>query len=385
MHKVIAVLVVVLANLVFCSCSFAGTYELVKLVENREFWSSYYWGNFEESELYKSTNWRLSGGSGVGDTKITDNYDTHLQLGNLNVTHMSMYVGYPDKNVRWFSIYSPLNTNSEYYLKLVSWCDERYGNDHIERKYLSGQGKYQHEVLTSYWERGTTRIEVKFEKNFSNGENSVGFFTTLSFWPNYEQKTITVKNADNLVPGPVAQATIPAPENQTIAGPNNRRAPLIGTTGPAPSSMVSQRAVAVRSQSGELSPNEPGVSPKLGWKGSERYEINNFNGYQETYDMAEPIVFSVGGKSDRIDVDPATGFIVTATIYETPQRTVKSHVTGDYDPGREAWQVTIPAPSDNSETYALSVVLTCSIAGSQCTELYGVGSQVDKLLPLKLR
>lgn len=380
MKRIISVIVVVMANLIFCSCSFAGINELVNLVESREFWSSYNWGNFEESGLYKSTNWRLSGQSGIGDKKLTDNYNANLQLNNLNVTHMSMQVGYPDKDVREFSIYSTLTQDNEYYLRLVSWCDEKYGNDHVERKYFSGKEKYRHEVVKSYWELENTRVEVTFEKNFSNGVNSEGFFTTLSFSPNSRQKNITVENVANPYSGPVGQAT-----NQGTTGPDDRNRSR-QVAGPAPLPNEHRQAVTISRPFRQRSPDEQTkVSRKLGWNSSDRYELNYINDYHEIYDPAEPVVFSVGGKSDKINVDPATGFIVSAIIYETPQKTMMSQVTGNYDPDRGAWLVTIPAPTDNGKTYELFVALTCSTTGSQCAEIYGLGSQVDKLLPLKLR
>lgn len=34
-------------------------FELAKMLESREFWSSYSWGRFDDSALYKATQWKM--------------------------------------------------------------------------------------------------------------------------------------------------------------------------------------------------------------------------------------------------------------------------------------------------------------------------------------
>lgn len=125
--------------------------------------------------------------------------------------------------------------------------------------------------------------------------------------------------------------------------------------------------------------------PDVGWKSSDRYELSYIDGFQEIYNAQEPIVINVEGKSDKMDVDLANGFYVSAIIYEASRRTMEKQVLGEYDSSRRVWQVKIDAPTDNNKRYELYVALFCSKTNSPCATAYGEGTQVDKVLPLQVR
>jgi hypothetical protein len=129
--------------------------------------------------------------------------------------------------------------------------------------------------------------------------------------------------------------------------------------------------------------NAPGYEYK-GWISSERFGFSYVDGYQEIYSPEEPMVFTVEGKSDKLYVDEANGFSVTASTFNfiTNQGT-RADVA--FDSSKRTWQVTMPAPKDNGGKYIFLLNLYCKKKNSTCAEAYGFGTQVDKTLPLKVR
>lgn len=125
-----------------------------------------------------------------------------------------------------------------------------------------------------------------------------------------------------------------------------------------------------------------------GWKTSERFQIANIDGYQETYSAQENIIFYVNGKSDKTNVEPASGFFVSAILYDTPRTSVASVKTAKvtYDPMKQAWKVAFTAPgASNAKTSEIQVHLFCGKAGSSCATTYGLSAQIEKILPLQIK
>lgn len=122
----------------------------------------------------------------------------------------------------------------------------------------------------------------------------------------------------------------------------------------------------------------------LGWKSSERFEISNIDGFQEAYNSEEPIVLYVEGKSDKMSVEKENGFYVAATLKNLSEN-FGDIITVEYDTGRRAWLVKFIAPKDNTKQYKISVHLLCGGNDSPCATVYGEGSKIDKILPIKVR
>lgn len=124
---------------------------------------------------------------------------------------------------------------------------------------------------------------------------------------------------------------------------------------------------------------------EMGWKTSDHFELSYIEGYQEIYNPEEQIAFYVEGKSDKMNVDPENGFIAGAVIYESSKKIMDKQTFGKYDYDRRAWLVVIDAPKDNTNRYEMFIALTCSKNDSECANIYGSGTQQDRVLPLQLR
>jgi hypothetical protein len=212
MKKLFGIVFVALTSLASVSVSQGGTYELTKLVESRDFWSTYKWGAFEDSELYKSTNWKLRGGASIGDTKTREDYSTPIRLDNIYIEEMNMYVNYETKEVNSFGIYTYNKLNKDDYSKFVSWCNDKFGDVSVENKRTETFSDYVRDTVTSSWPVENTIVRVKIENNLSNGPKSVGFITTLSFARNYRPQVnivneIQPKKLDHEMPEAQALST----------------------------------------------------------------------------------------------------------------------------------------------------------------------------------
>lgn len=121
------------------------------------------------------------------------------------------------------------------------------------------------------------------------------------------------------------------------------------------------------------------------WKTSERFEIASIDGFNETYDTDEPILFYVAGKSDKMDVTKENGFYVAAGLDN------RTDNAGDiaavkYDSDKRAWRVKIAGKRDNSKQYEVSIHLACGGgANSPCAAVYGNGTIINKTLSYQAR
>ncbi|MBT0664614.1 hypothetical protein KI809_09920 [Geobacter pelophilus] len=185
MKKLLRIAFVVMALFVFfCGTSYGGADELMKLVENRSFWSTYKWGTLEESELYQLTKWSLRGMTKSGDY-IFHKYITDENIPYFN-TRMSIFVNSNNNQIISYDIYPDFNetTTPDDYNRLVNWCNEKYGNASGEKKYTRTNNGLTLNKTTSDWVLDNTTITVSIQNNLSQGKDSIGFITTLSFKKN---------------------------------------------------------------------------------------------------------------------------------------------------------------------------------------------------------
>lgn len=113
----------------FAGSSFAGTDELMKLVQSKEFWSSYKWESLGESSLYKTTRWIQTTADSsfkyyAADMKINDNYNKLI----LSVDAAN--------NIDKFRVFTIYNTSSSdfpvmSYDEIMNWCIMKYGAPHV--------------------------------------------------------------------------------------------------------------------------------------------------------------------------------------------------------------------------------------------------------------
>jgi len=169
------------AMLAFAEGAFCGTPELVKLLESREFWSSYPWERYEDSALYRSTTWSQAGMSGRGDVKTSDNFAAPLIIENLPVQAVNMYVDAETREATRFDIHSHNGSTNDDYHAFVNWCTARFGPPVREMENAENLGSVTRTSINSFWTIANTQVMVRTENNLSNGPASVGFITTLSF------------------------------------------------------------------------------------------------------------------------------------------------------------------------------------------------------------
>lgn len=120
------------------------------------------------------------------------------------------------------------------------------------------------------------------------------------------------------------------------------------------------------------------------WKTSERYDFSYILGLLETYNPDEQVVFSVEGKSDKLFVDKTNGFEVAASMIDPSENKVK-RLDIKYNEDRRFWQVKFNVPHVSNKEYRILLNLYCKKMDSPCSEAYGFGTQVDKVLKLKVR
>lgn len=121
-----------------------------------------------------------------------------------------------------------------------------------------------------------------------------------------------------------------------------------------------------------------------GWITNERFEVPVIDGLQEAYNAGDPIEFYVEGKSNKMDVDKSNGFYIAASL-DCPADHHGIIAAVKYDPDRRGWKVKLNAPNDSSKQYEISVHLLCGGNATPCASVYGEGSRMDKVLPLKVR
>ena len=125
-----------------------------------------------------------------------------------------------------------------------------------------------------------------------------------------------------------------------------------------------------------------------GWKTADRFQISNIDGYQEAYSTQDDIIFYVEGKSDKVNVEPGTGFLVSAILYDIPWTSAASIKTAKvtYDPAKQAWKVAFTAlGASSAKASEIQVHLYCGKEGSSCASTYGLSAQIERILPLRIR
>lgn len=139
---------------------------LLQLLGNKEFWSTFNWESFEESELYKSAEWHPPGWSGnIGNTVLTrtNTYTTAITFEKLDIKNMTLYVRSDAKGFLSIHGTSP-NESSKDYSKLVSWFDEKFGEATVKDKQTETQYQNNRDMIETYWAMGNTKIRVRHEK-----------------------------------------------------------------------------------------------------------------------------------------------------------------------------------------------------------------------------
>lgn len=121
-----------------------------------------------------------------------------------------------------------------------------------------------------------------------------------------------------------------------------------------------------------------------GWKTTARYEFAYIDGFKETYAPEEEIKFTVKGRSDEMYADETTGFSADAWIYDF-QRNQGTRTAVVYDSDKQVWIISTNAPKNLDGNYIVRVSLFCGKKDSPCAEMYGFGTQIDKILTLKLQ
>lgn len=205
--KKLLIIFVSLTLLAFAEVGFCGTAELVKLLGSREFWSSYPWGRYEDSALYRTTDWRPSGFSMSGDVKTGYDFSARVIIDSLPVQEVRMFVDAETGEATRVEMYSSNRFSSDDYQAFVNWCRGRFGAPEREVENAENLGSVTRTSTTSFWPIDNTQVTVRTENNLSNGPASVGFITTLSFTKRY-RPSMTVTTGTP--PGTTSGATFGA-------------------------------------------------------------------------------------------------------------------------------------------------------------------------------
>lgn len=186
MNKLLAFLVctVLLASV---KGAFCGTYDLVKLLESREYWASYTWGKYTDSPLYGSAFWKLSGEGSRGDIKISEEYITEIVINNLPVRDLRMEVDVATGNTTSFVI-GAYDWTTNAYRVFVDWCTVRFGKADSEVERSEIQGTTTNSTVESTWEINDTLLTVRTVKRVRKEPTAVpSIDTRLMFARSYRQ------------------------------------------------------------------------------------------------------------------------------------------------------------------------------------------------------
>lgn len=111
------------------STSYGGTDEMMKLLQSKDFWSSYKWESLDESALYKSTGWIQTTADKdfryyATDMKVNDNY-------NKLILSVDAYNNIA--KLRMFTIYNTSSADFPVmsYDEILNWCISKYGGPHV--------------------------------------------------------------------------------------------------------------------------------------------------------------------------------------------------------------------------------------------------------------
>lgn len=263
MSKLLGILVCI-TKLAIASSAVCGTPELVKVLEDREFWYSYQWDKFDESALYKTTTWRLAGMSGRGDVKTSDNYRAAIFINNLPVEAVTIYVDAVTMHANYISMSSYNRLTTDDHKIFLNWCSARFGvPEREEDKKTENLGAVTRTTISSYWAIGNTRILLTTRNNISNGSSSEGFITILSFSKYIKPSAIITNDAP-----PINTVTSPHPSDDSIPRAITRAQPVVGVV-PASlpvSARSSAQAVPARPHS-KLSPSSVATTSMMSTDG----------------------------------------------------------------------------------------------------------------------
>lgn len=153
--------IIVSLIIVFCfaGTSYGGTNELMKLIQSKEFWSSYKWESLEESALYKTAKWTQTTTDNnfkyyATDMKINDNY-TKLILSTDSANNID--------RLRVFTIYNTSSSDFPVisYDEIVNWCIMKYGGPQVTydgTSVIDSESSFTNKTLS--WVFNDTVIEL---------------------------------------------------------------------------------------------------------------------------------------------------------------------------------------------------------------------------------
>lgn len=184
MKKLYGILFTALMCFSFASTSHAETSDLLKLLGDREFWTTFNWAKFEDTQLYKAADWRPPGWPFRSGVTVTSNYTIKIAWAELNVD-MTLnedsggHTPYAERKDLKL-IYGA--TIEDDYNKFIEWCNKNFGdavvNDQKSEKYYPQDGTTRYTVISS-WEVGNTTISVTSEQVLSNTRKFPHPFSTL--------------------------------------------------------------------------------------------------------------------------------------------------------------------------------------------------------------
>ena len=128
----------------------------------------------------------------------------------------------------------------------------------------------------------------------------------------------------------------------------------------------------------------PSLVHNNGWKTTERYDFSDIAGLQDSYSVNEQIVFSFAGSSSSLAVEKTNGFNVVVTLFD-PSRNLGRRAFASYDLEKKHWLAKLAVPEDATTEYKLVLNLFCEKSASPCADIFGFGTQIDKIIPVIVR
>lgn len=171
--------------------------------------------------------------------------------------------------------------------------------------------------------------------------------------------------------------------------------PLVSVTDPKPAAVTASisgrtkpkaKGEPTYPQSANVIPGKA-PRPEYNWKTRLPFEISHVDGFTGVFTAGKPIELSVEGHSPAIEVKvvPDEGFRLTARIFDEARTMSFGTAHGEYDAKKQAWQVSMEAPDDVTQSYEMEIFLYCAIDESRCAEIYGRAAQTSKALSFQLQ
>jgi len=138
----------------FAAASYGGTDELMKLLENRGFWSGYTFGTLEESELYRTRAFNLT----------ASNYDSTFDFYDAAVKFDTLAASFKiksenGKNIVMYFTYLPAAPLSDFDT-LYQWCLSRYGKKHNYYERVKTESQAALTTREASWTLNNTVIQL---------------------------------------------------------------------------------------------------------------------------------------------------------------------------------------------------------------------------------